>query len=227
MRGILIDGDDTLWATTPLYTRAVQGVLFVITSHSHATAAEAEAWMDAREAELVASMGYDPERFPQSCYDTAMHFLRDQELADIARTIARGVFLQKPCMRPDSAEAITRLNALGPVILVTAGAADIQQRRVKACPFRDAFTAVHIVSQKTPAVFSAVLRSHNLTARNSWMIGDSLRSDIIPAAQVGLHAIQLVTENWAECEVHGHDLPKGCTTATSLLDACAQIEAAR
>ena len=53
------------------------------------------------------------------------------------------------------------------------------------------FSAVEIVAEKDPPAYKEVIARHELTPHTSWMIGNSIKSDINPALAAGLHAVFL------------------------------------
>jgi putative hydrolase of the HAD superfamily len=53
------------------------------------------------------------------------------------------------------------------------------------------FSAVEIVTEKDPPTYSEVIHRHELAPHTSWMIGNSIKSDINPALAAGLHAVFL------------------------------------
>jgi putative hydrolase of the HAD superfamily len=53
------------------------------------------------------------------------------------------------------------------------------------------FSAVEIVAEKDPPTYRAVIARHELAPHTSWMIGNSIKSDINPALAAGLHAVFL------------------------------------
>jgi len=54
------------------------------------------------------------------------------------------------------------------------------------------FSAVEIVAEKDPPTYREVIARHELTPHTSWMIGNSIKSDINPALAAGLHAVFLL-----------------------------------
>jgi putative hydrolase of the HAD superfamily len=55
----------------------------------------------------------------------------------------------------------------------------------------DFFSAVEIVAEKDPGTYKEVISRHELAPNSSWMIGNSIKSDINPALAAGLHAVFL------------------------------------
>ena len=108
---------------------------------------------------------------------------------------------------------------------MTAGHHDVQRRRLEHFGRNHHFEAVRIVERKDEAAISALLRERGAVPALSWMVGDSLRSDIIPAIAAGMRAIHLQTTNWHEVEVAGSSLPPGALTARSLREAESLISA--
>ena len=90
-------------------------------------------------------------------------------------------------------------------------------------PHRDAFDAVRIVKAKDSRVFARFAARCGIVPGRSWVVGDSLRSDIIPAAEAGFRTVHLSVHNWHAHENHGRGVPDGCVVAGSLAEAFAAI----
>jgi putative hydrolase of the HAD superfamily len=57
---------------------------------------------------------------------------------------------------------------------------------------------VHIVAEKDVATYRELTRHHGLDPANSWMIGNSPKSDVAPARAAGLRAVYIPNVNtWA------------------------------
>ena len=72
---------------------------------------------------------------------------------------------------------------------------------------------MEVVSHKTAAVYSAILSRHGVDADRFLMIGNSLKSDVIPVAEVGGWAVHVPAAlTWS----HEHaDMPADFSTAHS------------
>ena len=74
------------------------------------------------------------------------------------------------------------------------------------------FAAVEIVSEKDPAAYRTVIAKHALNAATSWIIGNSLKSDINPALAAGLNAVFLFhKDTWVLEHAEVSAAPEGQT----------------
>ena len=212
---VVLDGDDTLWRTTEMYDRARIMAVAMIAARGH-DAGEVDAWMRAHDVARTADMGYSMHRFAGTLRETAIHFLGEGEHAWAASGMGYSVFADTA--RPvDGVEAfLERLRERFPIAVFTAGDITVQQKRVRDFAWSSWFSAVRIVLRKDAAAFATLAGELDIDPASSWVVGDSLRSDINPAVQAGFRAIHFDTYNWAAYERDGHGLPPGCTSVPTL-----------
>jgi putative hydrolase of the HAD superfamily len=93
------------------------------------------------------------------------------------------------------------LNALGErhdLLLLTKGAPPDQQRKIDASGLADRFRRALIVPEKDTATYERLILEEDLDPAATWMIGNSIKSDIRPALAAGLGAVFIPNENtWA------------------------------
>jgi putative hydrolase of the HAD superfamily len=77
------------------------------------------------------------------------------------------------------------------VILITKGDLLDQERKLAQSGLGDLFDAVEIVSEKSPAVYDRIFRRHGDGAARAMMIGNSLRSDVLPMIAAGGHGVHV------------------------------------
>jgi putative hydrolase of the HAD superfamily len=75
------------------------------------------------------------------------------------------------------------------VVLVTKGDGDDQMGKVARSGLRRHLHQVDIVPEKDVAAYRDLLRRHGADPGRSWMIGNSPKSDILPALAAGLGAV--------------------------------------
>ena len=68
------------------------------------------------------------------------------------------------------------------------------------------FEALEILAEKTPAEYARLVAEHDLDPDDTWMIGNSPRSDILPALEVGLGAVHIPHDQTWSLEVA--DMPE-------------------
>ena len=77
------------------------------------------------------------------------------------------------------------------LILVTKGDLLDQERKLAQSGLGDLFAAVEIVSDKTEPVYRAIFARHGTGADQAMMVGNSLKSDVIPALHAGAWAVHV------------------------------------
>ncbi len=109
----------------------------------------------------------------------------------IAEIMAAGrEMLRHPVdLLPYAREAVTALAADHRVVLITKGDLLDQERKLAQSGLGDLFHGVEIVSNKTPQVYRAAFARHGAGADQAMMVGNSLKSDILPALEAGAWGI--------------------------------------
>jgi len=113
---------------------------------------------------------------------------------------------------PDAERALRLLRGVGRLHLVTAGDPVTQPARVQRSGLGPFFHAVHITAEKTVALYRA-LRGEQ---RVAFMIGNSPRTDILPALEAGFRTVHVQAPTW---EQDRHPLPPGVPSVPSVLEA--------
>lgn len=200
-RWVLFDGDNTLWHIEALYNRARQDLVRYVAQFG-AAANEIEAFQRLEDKRLFAKLGYSSERFATSFERTVGRFLTGAtpEQLQYARRLALWVHEQPAEIDPDAAEVLSALRGSHNLALITAGERWVQERRLAGFRYTGSFDAVRIVERKTAALFGELAASLGIDVAASWVVGDSLRSDIVPALDAGLNAILIANLNWIEVE---------------------------
>ena len=86
---------------------------------------------------------------------------------------------------PHARQAVEELSATHRVLLITKGDLLDQERKLAQSGLGDLFHAVEIVSDKTPAVYARLFARHGTGADQAMMVGNSLKSDVLPAIEAG------------------------------------------
>ena len=107
--------------------------------------------------------------------------------ADLHRIVALGKdLLQHPVeLLPGIRDAVEEIAALHPVVLITKGDLFHQEAKVRQCGLAQLFGRIEVVSEKDTATYTRLLAEFQLPAREFVMIGNSLRSDIVPVLELG------------------------------------------
>jgi len=222
---IIFDMDNTLIDTEVLYTNAMSEFADVMARlgfpRDRVLARQAEV-----DQSLLKEMGYSTDRFAKSFEITLREFVsliqcqlapgHVEALALEVKKIAMNVFERKS-VEYEYTESVVRdcMKAGYKVGIITAGERWVQTRRFDNLSVRNLFQDCWVVLRKTKEVFNDFARKHDVNPQESWMIGDSISSDIEPAVAAGFNAIHLDTSNWVARD-RGFKLPVGVVTVPNL-----------
>ena len=124
---------------------------------------------------------------------------------------------------PGVHEALTDLRRRGHrLIVITKGDLLDQERKLERSGLAELFHHVEVVSDKTPADYARVLRHLDLAPEDFLMIGNSLRSDVLPLLELGAQAIHIpyaVTWDHERAEALPHHDYLELASITELADA--------
>lgn len=209
---LIFDGDDTLWSTEPLYDHARELAREEVV-RAGLDGAEWEALERRIDVENVRHLGFSIERFPTSCVQAyeavsrASNVPTNPVVVERVRSAAQTVFSQDPPLVRGARELLESLRARGAKLaLLTKGDHDLQVRRVERSGLADLFDVIHIVSEKPPAAFRDIVTQLKVQPNDAWSVGNSVRSDILPAVEAGLRAV------WIDAHVWEHERFNGTFT---------------
>ena len=111
---------------------------------------------------------------------------------------------------PYVAEASDRLGARYELLLITKGDLFNQESKIARSGLAAHFSAIEIVSEKSPATYRDICRRQGIQPENLLMIGNSLRSDVLPVLAIGGHAAYLPhTYTWMHERAATNERPVG------------------
>lgn len=218
-RWIIFDADNTLWFVEPLYDEARAQLCDYLVKMG-VSRKDAENYQHERDRQLHVTYGYSACRFARSFEDTILHFVEGATAPQVrhVRQIALEVFEKQAVLSPGLQELVDKLLPNYQLGIVTAGEHWVQERRLNDFHLRDRFAAIEIVESKDAAVFRRFIGKYNVDTGTSWVIGDSVNSDVLPAREAGLRAVLLSAANWDRIEGKHDALPSDVPTISHLQD---------
>ena len=186
---LLIDADDTLWENNIYFEQAIHAFIEFL-DHSSLTHAEVRAVLD----EVEKLMGYGSVNFTRSLVETYRRLAeKDLNDEDTRRVRQFGEQIRShPLQLLDGVEeTLDYLSARHDLYLLTKGDREEQLLKVERSGVERFFRQVVVVHEKDVALYHQVLRQLQLEAKETWMIGNSPRSDINPALAAGLNAVYI------------------------------------
>jgi putative hydrolase of the HAD superfamily len=86
---------------------------------------------------------------------------------------------------PGVKETVAVLAATHKLLVITKGDLRDQERKVAASGLASHFRAVEVLSEKDGEAYARVLRKHGVVPAEFLMVGNSLKSDVLPVLEVG------------------------------------------
>jgi putative hydrolase of the HAD superfamily len=112
---------------------------------------------------------------------------------------------------PGVAEIVPALARDYRLLLITKGDLHHQERKIAESGLTAHFFAIEILSEKDGATYECVLRRHGIAPDEFVMIGNSLKSDILPVLELGgagVHVPYHITWQHEHVEAVPHDQPR-------------------
>ncbi len=191
---LFIDADDTLWENFA-YFEAGRARFLDHMAEMDFDRVEVDPLLARIDAERTEEFGFGSmgfkramERTMKLCYERKGRVISnaDRKFLDM---IQQDIFFHPVQPYEGVAETLHSLSERHPLVLVTKGFADEQLGKVDRSGLSMFFEDVVVVPDKTEAVYRDLLNTHDAAAERAWMIGNSPRSDINPAAAAGMGTI--------------------------------------
>ena len=220
---VALDGDDTLWHSEQLFVDTQDQFRDLLRPHVDLAGAALDAHLLAVERRNLPLLGYGVKAFTLSLIETAIEVTEGripggdlQSILDLGKQL-----LDHPVDLLDGVrEAVDILTDRYRVMVITKGDLLHQESKVVRSGLDELFWRVEIVSEKDDATYQRVLDRHNIDPAAFVMVGNSVRSDVLPVLAIGGRAVHIpYAVTWAiehaEADPEQHGFP--------VLDSIAQL----
>ena len=208
---IAFDADDTMWVNEPYFQETEHKFCALLEDYAPHHTISQELYKT--EMNNLALYGYGIKSFVLSMIETASNLTQDTvSLGLVDRIIGLGKeMLQKPVELLDGVEEVLQ-SLYGRYRLVMATKGDLldQERKLILSGLEHFFHHIEIMSEKKVADYQKLIRHLDCTPPQFVMVGNSIRSDVLPVLEVGAHAIHIPYHTtWVHEEVdHQIDNPR-------------------
>jgi putative hydrolase of the HAD superfamily len=187
---IAFDADDTLWHNERLYAGA-QARFADLLAHYHSPE-----WIQERlyqtETRNLQHFGHGIKAFALSMIETAIELtegrLSGQDIQALIDT-AKEMLTAEVELLEQVSETVSALARIYPLMVITKGDLLDQETKLARSGLSHHFQYVEVVSNKTREGYQRILKRYAFAPERFLMVGNSLRSDILPVLDLGGHAV--------------------------------------
>lgn len=186
------DADDTLWVNEPNYLEAEKALCRLLSGWK--PEAEVSGILFSTEMANMELYGYGAKSFVLSMVETALNVSNDRVDAQTIREITR---LGKSLINRDVVllegveEALQQLSARYRLILATKGDLVDQERKLSKSGLEKYFHHIEIMRDKKEANYRRLLSHLDIPVAEFLMVGNSVKSDILPVLSLGGHGVHI------------------------------------
>jgi putative hydrolase of the HAD superfamily len=205
-----LDGDDTLWHNETRF-KLTQAELRELLQR-HVPDADVEKHLAEMEMKNLGIYGYGVKAFTLSMIETAIE-LTDRRIpaADIDVILGWGkrMLLEPTELLPGVEGALRELSLRYDLLVITKGDLFDQESKLARSGLAELFLGVEILSEKNVNSYRGVLKRRGIKPEEFVMVGNSLRSDVLPVLELGARAVHIpYAVTWHHEEVPEESLPR-------------------
>ena len=186
------DADDTLWSNEPYFKEAEEKFCDLMESYLPRHSAHRELF--ATEIENLELYGYGIKAFMLSMIETALKIGGDTLPVDVISRIleiGRNQLDQPVIMLEGVQDVLKYLYGKYKLVVVTKGDLLDQEKKLDKSGLSLYFHHIEIVSEKRASDFKKLLYHLDIKPSEFLMIGNSLKSDVLPVLELGCHGIHV------------------------------------
>jgi putative hydrolase of the HAD superfamily len=190
---IAFDADDTLWHNERLYDRTQAGLANLLADYG-VSPSDVAGRLYQTESRNIALFGYGIKSFTLSMLEASVELTSGKLAArDVLAIIAlaRAQLTAPIELLEHVREAVSQLAARYHLMLITKGDLLDQEGKVARSGLAEFFRDIEVVSDKTSQRYARLFKNHALQPQHLLMVGDSLRSDILPVLELGGTAVYI------------------------------------
>ena len=219
---IAFDADDTLWHNEPYFDEAQ--AKFCELFADYASNQEILQLILSHQVKNLPLYGFGIKAFVLSMIESALELTNHQiSGAGIEKIIKIGKdLLQKPVeLLPEVEDVLQQLKGKYKLVVATKGDLKDQHRKLHDSGIGAYFHHIEVMSDKAELDYEKMLGRLDCKAEDFLMIGNSLKSDVLPVLNIGGHAIHIPYHTTWEYEKIDfeikHDNFKSFTNITEIL----------
>ena len=178
------DADDTLWHNESIFTMTQEKFREMLSSHGPEVVDQTLSLTQIKNLKIF---GYGIKGFILSMIETSIEITDGviqgneiQQILDFGREMLAAPIELLPYVQ----EVVDELSKIYRLLIITKGDLIDQETKITRSGLADYFTGMEIVSDKNSETYEKILSRHDIAASRFIMIGNSMRSDIVPVVQI-------------------------------------------
>jgi putative hydrolase of the HAD superfamily len=191
---LIFDADDTLWENIRVFDAVIADFVAWL-DHPTLAPDAVRAVLDDVARANISVHGYGTKTFTRNLIDAYRRLgpraLSERELTDAIGELVRRLAWEELELIAGVERTLGALVGRHDLLLLTKGDAEEQQRKLDVSGLAPHFRHTRIVAEKDAATYVRIVEQLSLDAERTWMIGNSPRSDVLPALAAGLRSVYI------------------------------------
>lgn len=189
---IAFDADDTLWHNETHFSEA--HAKFKLLMQEYLNGSYDSQYLYETEIRNIKHYGYGVKSFGLSMIETALELTEGRISPEHIRflvNITKEMLATPVQILPEVEAVLDELSGDYPLMVITKGDLLDQESKFVRSGLSEYFRCMEVVSEKNPFSYSRILRRHRIRPENFLMVGNSLRSDVMPVLEIGAQAVYI------------------------------------
>ena len=207
---IAFDADDTLWHAEVLFQNAQEALKEILLPWEKPETVDEALY--AIEKRNMPQLGYGVKAFVLSMIEGAIQISNgeiDARSIDKILSIGKSMLEAELSLCPHVQETLNILSGDHRLMIITKGDLLDQMMKVERSGLASYFSLVEVVNEKTPRAYANILRKFYLDPASFLMVGNSIKSDILPVLELGGKAVHIPADTtWVHEVVSDFDAPQ-------------------
>ena len=198
------DADDTLWENETLFYNAKKKITEVLENNNDNLDQE----LLKVEKQNLQHYGYGIKGFILSLIETTIKLSDknvDNQTTKEILNLGKKMLSETVKILPNVKACLEALSKNYSLILITKGDLLDQEKKINSSKLSKYFNHIEIVSEKNEITYMKILNKYNINPKNFLMVGNSLKSDILPVNKIGGKGIYIPFQLTWELEKVTHD----------------------
>ena len=202
---IALDADDTLWHNEHIFLSAQEKFSEIFDSDQSSMVQTA---LSKKHIQNIKIYGYGVKGFIFSMIETFLEIrklqFRNNEVQQIL-DFGREMLSTPVELLPNVFEVLNQLHRDYKLMIITKGDLLEQEKKISRSGLTNFFKKIEIVSDKTVETYKKILTRYEIEEQRFLMVGNSMRSDIVPVVKIGANAVHVPYKTtWEHEKEHPH-----------------------